>query len=159
MQIRLAEKKDVCNVIRLIEKRIAWMDEIGVYHWNKTNYLTVYPKEYFEALTDKKYMYVAENDGVIVGAIVLYPEDERWETFAHTYYIHHLVADKAVRGVGEALLSFSESKAKAEGMSVLRLDSPKGNERLSAFYEAHGYKAVGECVDGLYTGILREKIL
>lgn len=159
MQIRLAEKKDVADVIRLIEKRIAWMDEIGVYHWNKTNYLTVYPKEYFEELTYKKYMYVAEKDGSVVGAIVLYPEDARWETAAHTYYIHHLVADRAVRGVGEALLSFSEEKARAESMAVLRLDSPKGNNRLSAFYEAHGYKAVGKCVDGLYTGILREKSL
>ena len=159
MKIRLAEKKDVADVIRMIAERMAWMDEINVYHWNKTNYLEVYPQSYFEALTDKKYMYVAETDGAVIGAIVLYPEDERWPTPAHTYYIHHLVADKTQRGTGEALLAFSENKAMDEGMNVLRLDSPKGNHRLSAFYESHGYQAVGECVDGLYTGILREKKL
>ena len=45
------------------------------------------------------------------------------------------------------------------GKEVLRLDSQKVNDDLSRYYEALGYPAVGECIDGAYVGIKREKTL
>ena len=37
--------------------------------------------------------------------------------------------------------------------------SQKVNDDLSRYYEALGYPAVGECIDGAYVGIKREKPL
>ena len=62
-------------------------------------------------------------------------------------------------GLGQEILTFAETYARNAGKEVLRLDSQKVNDDLSRYYEALGYPAVGECVDGAYVGIKREKPL
>lgn len=46
-EMRQAVLEDVPTILALLQKRIDWMDEKGLYQWNKTAYLTVYPAEYF----------------------------------------------------------------------------------------------------------------
>ena len=46
-----------------------------------------------------------------------------------------------------------------KGKTRFRLDSADDNAFLADYYTALGYKPVGICTDGLYTGILREKVL
>ena len=46
-EMRRAVLGDVPTILALLQKRIDWMDEKGLYQWNKTAYLTVYPAEYF----------------------------------------------------------------------------------------------------------------
>ena len=47
--IRKATLFDIDSIIKVIQDRIDWMDEVGIEQWNKTSYLEVYPREYFEA--------------------------------------------------------------------------------------------------------------
>ena len=42
-EMRRAVLGDVPTILALLQKRIDWMDEKGLYQWNKTAYLTVYP--------------------------------------------------------------------------------------------------------------------
>ena len=46
-EMRRAVLGDVPTILALLQKRIDWMDEKGLYQWNKTAYLTVYPAPYF----------------------------------------------------------------------------------------------------------------
>lgn len=157
MIFRAAKESDVDAIMYLIRKRIAWMDEKGLYQWNRPQYLETYPRAYF--LANIRYFILAVEHGRTVGAMALYETDDRWEADETAYYIHHLVSDPGIPGIGSALLRYAEQYAAENHIFCLRLDSAKGNPGLGAYYEAHGYQPSGECVDGPYTGVKREKRL
>lgn len=157
MRIRMAEINDIDNIIALIQKRIDWMDEKGLNQWNKTNYLEVYPKEYFRKGIENGSFFVAEEDGEIIGTMALYRKDYRWEDGLDSVYVHHLTAEPQRKGIGRKLIEFAEEYAKNIPVDMIRLDSAVDNQKLADYYEPMGYMPVGECVDGLYIGILREK--
>ncbi len=159
MEIRSAEIGDIDNIIALIQKRIDWMDEKNLNQWNKTNYLDVYPKKYFMEGINNKCFFVAEEDGKVIGTMALYRHDPRWEDGLDSVYVHHLTAEPGKAGVGRSLIKFAEEYAKNIPVDMIRLDSAVGNQKLTDYYEAMGYMPAGECVDGLYAGILREKKL
>lgn len=122
-------------------------------------------------------------DGRIVAVGLLLEEDERWpdsssadapdsdgmpgkdETgrgvpAADAYYLHHFAtAVGAPKGVGGTFLEELERYAAEQGKAWFRLDSADDNETLEAYYTSRGYEPAGTCVDGLYTGILRQKKL
>lgn len=45
---RYATKSDITSIFKLYENRIKWMDKKGLKQWNTTNYLKVYPLDYFQ---------------------------------------------------------------------------------------------------------------
>ena len=112
-------------------------------------------------------------DGCIVAVGLLLEEDERWtdgmpgtdETgrkvpAADAYYLHHFAtAVGAPKGVGGTFLEELERYAAEQGKTWFRLDSADDNETLETYYTSRGYEPAGTCVDGLYTGILRQKKL
>ena len=72
MEIRLAQKDDIEKIRNLIAKRIEWMNEVGIKHWNEFDYLNIYSYEYFESMIENEFFYVAEDDlKNVVGAIGL----------------------------------------------------------------------------------------
>ena len=119
-----AREEDVPAIMALLQQRIDWMDEKGLYQWNKTGYLTCYPPAHFQRMIREEQTFVAWTDGL-----------------------------------GKEMLAYAEDFARERGKPFLRLDSQKVNDTLSRYYEALGYLPAGECVDGAYVGILREKSL
>ena len=105
-----AREEDVPAIMALLQQRIDWMDEKGLYQWNKTGYLTCYPPAHFQRLIREDLVFVAWADGVLTGVMALLSRDLRWPNGddGKAYYVHH---------------------------------------------------PAGECVDGAYVGILREKSL
>ena len=168
-------------MFRLIMGRVAWMDEVGIRQWNVTKYDECYPPEYYAAhaeagrifcLADEDETTKAEPRLIAVG--LLLEEDERWpdgiartdeetgETLpaASAYYLHHFAtAVGAPKGIGGVFLRAAEEYGAAQGKTWFRLDSADDNETLEAYYTSRGYEPAGMCVDGLYTGILRQKKL
>lgn len=158
-EMRRAVLGDVPAILALLQKRIDWMDEKGLYQWNKTAYLTVYPASYFAERIGENSVFLAMEGETAVGVMALFDIDPRWEADKDAYYVHHLATDPAYPGLGKEMLTFAETYARNAGKEVLRLDSQKVNDTLSQYYEALGYPAVGECIDGAYVGIKREKPL
>lgn len=154
-----AREADVPAIMDLLQRRIHWMDEKGLYQWNKTGYLTCYPPAHFLGLIRKETVLAAREEGRLTGIMALLSRDPRWPNGddGKAYYVHHLATDPACPGLGKAMLSYAESYARRRGKPFLRLDSQKVNTVLSRYYEALGYFPAGECVDGAYVGILREK--
>lgn len=204
---------EIPELIRLIEERIAWMDENGLHQWNETHYLERFPVGYFESEQQQGHVYGLFDavSGALVCAGVMPESDFRWDEYdaeqagkfeaklsdcdtaraesqagkraeydvgcaevhvenraelqeanadaKKAVYLHNLASSVTCRGAGSIFLEEAEKEAKRLGYNVFRLDSAVGNSNLTAYYESRGYLPKGECIHGLYHGILREKDL
>ena len=160
---RQACMEEVPAVFELIMGRVRWMDEKGIRQWNVTNYADCYPLTYYEAARQRGDLFVMAAAGEIIACAVLKQEDDRWpqamQAAEPAFYLHHFATRVGERGVGRVFLQRAEDYAVQQGKTRMRLDSADDNPVLTAYYTALGYVPVGTCVDGLYTGILREKVL
>ena len=158
----LARPEEIADIFSLYEKRIAWMDEVGIRQWNVNGYLEAYPISYYEKRQREGLLYVLKKDGRAVGAAVLLRHDDRWldRDDGLAWYVHNLVTDPAEKGAGSVLLTLAEDKARANGMRFMRLDCPASSAHLNAFYGSKGYELAGTCEDGpVYRGNRREKAI
>ena len=89
-EMRQAVLEDVPTILALLQKRIDWMDEKGLYQWNKTAYLTVYPAEYFAERIGENSVFLAMDGDKAIGVIALFDVDPRWDNDKDAYYVHHL---------------------------------------------------------------------
>ena len=106
------------------------------------------------------FVLVEKNTEDIVALGALKGTDPRWvEPKGKAFYLHHLASSPKRAGAGSIFLSLAERYAKESGIEYFRLDSALGNEKLEEYYTSRGYIAVGECIDGKYIGVLREKKL
>ena len=159
--LRLAKSSDVDAIFLLYKKRVRWMDEKGIQQWNVTSYLDAYPLEYYIRQQSLGNLYVFAENNIIMGAVVLLQEDERWKENAKlpAFYVHNLVTDIRAKNAGRNILSKAEAIARQEGKLFVRLDCAADNAFLNGFYNSLGYEVVGTCQDGAYIGNLREKAL
>ena len=161
---REAEKAEVPAVFDLIMGRVRWMDTVGIRQWNVTDYAGCYPLHHYEAARQRGDLFVMVDEaGLIVACAVLRQDDERWpealQAAEPAFYLHHFATRAGVKGVGPIFLRKAEEYAASQGKTRLRLDTADDNAFLAYYYTAFGYVPVGTCVDGLYSGILREKVL
>ncbi len=157
MTVTVATANHLPAILDLIQKRIEWMDEKGLYQWNKTDYMGVYPPEYFLKLIQKKEVFIACEGEKAVGVMALFSEDPRWEKAGSAFYVHHLATALEQPGVGKEMLAFAEDYALEQNKDYLRLDCQQVNLPLNRYYEALGYVHCGMCIDGEYVGNLMEK--
>ncbi len=157
MTITLANAKHLPAILDIIKQRINWMDEKGLYQWNKTDYMGVYPPEYFLDLIQKEEVFVAQEGEKVLGVMALFPEDPRWGKNGTAFYVHHLATACGVSGLGKEMLRFAETYALEQKKDYLRLDCQQVNLPLNRYYEALGYVHCGVCIDGEYVGNLMEK--
>lgn len=161
-KFRKAETREIDEIYHLIEKRIKWMDKNNINQWNKTNYLDSYPRDYFKSKIEAGQLFVMYNElsGKVVGAVVLLEEDKRWyKDGSKNYYIHNLVSDTYVPGIGTKILNLCEQMALDNSVDAIRLDCEASNIKLNAFYEGLGYCYVDDVQEGSYVGHKREKKL
>lgn len=157
-----AAPEDAAAVCDLIRARIRWLDEKGLHGWNDHDYLSIYPQSYFAHQAELGHLYVLRLPaGALAASIVLLDQDENWAGFPApaAYYLHNLVSAPDHPGSGLQLLRAVEQLARGHSKTCLRLDNQAGNAALTELYESEGYLPVGTCHQGLYLGILREKIL
>ena len=147
--LRSARPEEVDEVFSLYEKRVRWMDEKGIRQWNDTDYLNAYPADYYREMRAKDCLYVLTDvaTGKITGAAVLLSEDERWAECENepAFYVHNLAA--------------AEALGQAHGKRYMRLDCAVDSAFLNGYYESLGYRAAGQCEDGPYVGVKRQKEL
>ncbi len=163
---RPIKESEVPVMFEIIESRVKWMDVVGIKQWNVTNYTEVYPLEYFHYHRKKGETFVLEekSSGEIVACAVLKAEDDRWENVEDyktkkALYLHNFAVRLDKKGTGSIFLRMAEEYAVRRGVECFRLDSADDNKKLEEYYSSRGYAPRGECIDGLYKGILREKKL
>ena len=158
---RQARPEEIEEIFSLYKKRIRWMDENGVRQWNATDYLAIYPAEYYRGRQAQGNLYALEEDGAIAAAAVLLESDARWpdREDSAAYYVHNLVTDSAVRGAGRRMLAETEALAARQGKRFVRLDCAVSNAFLNEYYGSMDYELAGRCREGGYEGNRREKKL
>lgn len=154
-----AVEADLAAVFALIDQRIRWMDEEGIVQWNTYDYWTVFPQSHYRAAMEEGRLFVLKEGGRVVASVTLTTDDAHWPDRASALYIHHLVSAVDAHGAGEAMLDFCTQKALSEGRMFLRLDCAHHNRQLNDYYEAHGFRLVGDDPGPAYTANLREKTL
>ena len=161
-ELRLARQDALEEIFALYAACVRWMNEVSIHQWNDTDYLSAYPPDDYADMQRRGLLFVLEGEnGALLGAVVLLPEDERWNgrPSRRAGDVHNLVTAIGASGAGKAILREAEKLAKPHGMEVMRLDCADDNTRLNAWYESQGYFPCGTCIDGPYNGILREKLL
>lgn len=158
---RKATLSEVKHIFKLIQRRMNWMDKVGIKQWNVTEYDKIYPIEYYIKEQSKGTLFVLEEKKTnnIVAAAVLLEEDDRWNDGASSFYLHNFVTDIDAKGAGKIFLAKAEGYASTKGKKYFRLDSAEDNKNLEEYYTLQGFVAVGRCIDGQYIGILRQKEL
>lgn len=160
-RFREAEKQEVAAIFALIMDRVAWMDQVGIRQWNTTRYDQRYPLDYYEQRRLQGELFVLEDavTGKLLCVGALFHEDDRWPDPGSAYYLHHFASAVDAKGAGSIFLQQAEDYTASQGKDYLRLDSAVGNQALAQYYTSRGYEEAGQCVDGLYSGILRQKKL
>ena len=156
-----ASPEDAKLFFEIIKKRIAWMDRVGIRHWNTLNYAEVYPLEHYLEHVNAGRLWVLCENGCVLGGAVLYEEDDFWadNPCDTAFYIHRFATDTDAKGIGREILKRIYETAKEKGKTHLRLDCSVDNENLNAYYESAGYMPNGTCSDGPYSGIRRELMI
>lgn len=158
----LGKISELPQVYEIIDQRIRWMNEVGIRQWNVTDYWECYPKEYYKKNVCEGRLYVLkrETDSRVVAAAVIYEKDARWGADdAPAYYVHHLATALGEKGAGTVMLDALFWLAGEHEKKYLRLDCAIDSEKLNEYYEQQGFIFAGTCVDGKYTGNLREKLV
>ena len=173
MMFRKATKQDLPAVAQIYDEihteeekgttQIGWIR--GVYPTRKTA----------EASLDRGDLFVAEDEGVIVGTAIINRqqvdvyEGADWEYPAkdsEVMVLHTLVISPRVlrRGYGKAFVAFYEGYAREHGCPYLRMDTNARNLRARALYRKLGYKEIGivPCVfngiEGVQLVLLEKKL-
>ena len=152
-------KSEIPQVFSMILQRIEWMSQKGIRQWNVTNYTNAYPLSYYEAECESGRLFVLADTATeqIVCAAVLKEQDDRWPDDSPALYLHNFVSSPDARGTGTVFLRYAEAYARQLQKQYFRLDSARDNQALAAYYKTYGFEDAGDCEDGLYKGILRQK--
>ncbi len=158
---RKIRAEEAPQMFSMILQRMRWMDQNGIRQWNVTEYDRAYPLEYYmeEQRRGRIFALTDATADRIVCAAILKEEDERWSDGVPALYIHNFVSKIDASGVGAYFLECAAEYAAQLGKEYLRLDSAVDNPALAHYYERHGFLPAGECSDGPYHGILRQREL
>ena len=157
---RKIRRDEIPQMFSLILRRIEWMDANGIKQWNVTNYTEVYPIEYYYKKYEEGVIFaLIEENGTLVCAAILQEKDKRWKDNSPAIYLHNFVSQLGRKGVGTIFLNHAADYALHQKKKYFRLDSATDNYSLAQYYESQGFLPVGECQDGLYRGVLRQKLL
>ncbi|NWG23642.1 MAG: GNAT family N-acetyltransferase [Pseudorhodoplanes sp.] len=90
-------------------------------------------------------LYIAEQDGVVVGTFALLIMDNLGHRGAPSAIIEDVVVapDRQGSGIGQAMMRFALDRCRAKGCYKAMLSSNARRERAHAFYEALGFERHG----------------
>ncbi|KOU94189.1 GCN5 family acetyltransferase [Streptomyces sp. XY593] len=148
-------------MLDMLDSAVAWMNARGnTEQWGTVPY-SRRPggTERVQRYTTENTPYVAELDGVPVGALVLdsgpSPQLPIAPAGEPERYVRLLVSDRrhAGRGIGATLLAHAAEETRRAGVALLRVDCwAGGGGELVAFYERSGFTPTDRFLSGDWPG-------
>jgi len=148
MIIKLAEIKNLNNIMDMYSSCVQGMINLGIDQWDET-----YPnKEIIKKDINEKCFYVGLiKNNIIAGMRVDHEQDPsylsiKWKDQSNKYMVvHRLGAHQKYwdKGVGKQMMMFAEEHASKKGCNSMRLDTYSNNPKAMNFYEKIGYKKLG----------------
>ncbi|MCM4164049.1 MULTISPECIES: GNAT family N-acetyltransferase [unclassified Arenibacter] len=147
--IRLAKISEIPEILSITRACAKSMIDQGIFQWNEH-----YPsEEAFRKDIGRKELYVLEENDQLIGTIVLSTlMDEEYFPISwsmpnnNNMYIHRLAIhpQEQNKGYAKVLMDFAENHARKGRFVSVRLDTFSKNARNNKFYQARGYRAVGD---------------
>ncbi len=157
MQIRLATKNDLSQIINLINEVVPLMNKNGNFQWDEN-----YPNmEVFDNDIQQQQLWVADEDGIIAGIAAITTDQEPeyatigWDITETAIVTHRLAVSNLYRGKGiaRALLLKAEEIGMKRGINILRIDTNSNNEATQKLFPTVGYKFSGKIDLGFRPGL------
>ena len=148
MDIRLAEEKDLDQMMEIIRETVKEMHKNDNFQWDSE-----YPnREVFLNDIKNKSLYVVVEDDIVGGFAVFnfeYPDSYSalpWKSKNKDYVIHRLAVDVNQRknGIAKLLMEFGEKLALEENMVYIKTDTNSKNIKARKFFENMGYEYIGK---------------
>ncbi|MGP1991878.1 GNAT family N-acetyltransferase [Zobellia laminariae] len=147
--VRSAKLSEIPQILNITRACAAAMIKNGIYQWNED-----YPNtEAFQLDIERGELYVFEEDGQVIGTIVLstlmdeeYVSVEWLTPSDKNIYIHRVSVHPDLQGKGYAqkLMDFAEDYARKNAFASIRLDTFSQNKRNQKFYETRGFERLGD---------------
>lgn len=147
--IRRAKILEIPEILSITAACAAHMCEQEILQWNEH-----YPSaKIFEQDLRRNELFVAENEGQLIGTIVISSRIDpeyttvNWLTVtSNQLYIHRLAVHPHYQGMGYArrLMDFAEKMSRDKGCISIRLDTFSQNKRNQHFYEQRGYQRLDD---------------
>ena len=147
--IRLAKLSEIEEIIKITKACAVKMISDNIYQWNE-----YYPNsEVFLKDIKRDELYVLIIDEKVIGCITISTEKDaeynkiNWLTEdALQYYIHRLAIYSSFqhKGYAKTAMDFAEALGRKNHVVSIRLDTFSANKRNQRFYEARGYKRLGD---------------
>ena len=141
MEIRNAEKKDICRIIELLEqvREVHHKVRPDLFKGNGGKYDSIELESLIRDSRRPIFVAVDEDDRVVGYAMcmIIIHEDENVLNDLKTLYIDDLCVDEEYRGrhVGSALYDHTLSYARENGFYNVTLNAWNGNDKAIDFYE------------------------
>ncbi|MGW5400460.1 GNAT family N-acetyltransferase [Streptomyces sp. NPDC003952] len=162
IRIRPGGPADVPAVLAMLDGAVAWMNARGnTEQWGTVPYSQIPGGvERVQGYTTENSPFLAEVDGVPVGALVLDTgPSPKMPMIAPAgepeLYVRLLVTDRryAGRGIGSALLGRAVEETRRAGVELLRVDCwAGGTGELVAYYERNGFTRTAPFLSGTWPG-------
>lgn len=147
--IRKAKLSEIDKIITITRACASKMISEGIFQWNNA-----YPnKEAFRKDLQRDELYILLAEEGIIGCITISTKkDEEYNAIdwltedGLNFYIHRLAIHPNFQHQGKAkqLMDFAEIIATQHNARSIRLDTFSKNSRNQRFYEARGYKKLGD---------------
>lgn len=149
MHFRLAENKDIPEILDVYKKGVNSMRRAGIFQWDET-----YPS--LEIITNdvkngELHLCICEDRIAAAFALNCNVEEDyknaSWEKPDAKFIAMHRLCvspDFHRKGIGSACMKEIERFAKEKGYEAIWLDTFSGNHKALALYDKLGFKRVGE---------------
>ncbi|MER7661935.1 GNAT family N-acetyltransferase [Streptomyces sp. NPDC096193] len=169
IRIRPGSLADAPVILDMLDSAVVWMNDRGnTEQWGTTLY-SQKPGgvERVERYTTENTSYIAELDGLPVGALVLdsgpSPQMPIAPAEEPERYVRLLVSDRqhAGVGIGAALLAHAAEETRRAGVALLRVDCwAGGGGELVAFYERNGFTPTARFLSDAWPGqVLAQRVV
>lgn len=148
MNIRLANMKELPELVEILQQVIPLMHQEGNFQWDDK-----YPTPSILSTDIKeRHLFVALMDRKIVGFVVinaLFPpeyQDVNWTTSPNAYTFHRLMLHPLYhgKGIAETLLRYVERRGRLMGLRSIRVDTNEMNKAMVTLFRKFSYAFVGK---------------
>jgi ribosomal protein S18 acetylase RimI-like enzyme len=152
-------------VVDVLEDAARWLASIDRTAWPVGSFAALDSRERRQVVDALEFgeLYLATIGGEPAATVSLFEQDERFWPGAprDALYVHKLAVRRRFAGIGlgAAVLGWVEGRARARGKPYLRLDTDPDNPEILAYYRRHGYRRMGDAVDGdLHVALLERRL-
>lgn len=145
--IRLATKKDLSSIEKLVEEAKEIMEKFNNNQWDDKYPVT----EHFEEDIESETLYVLDVDNEIYGFIVIDQNQSEWYDELEwpvdrkgAYVIHRLAGSQSYKGAATELFQFAVDLTEDHGVHVILTDTFELNKPAQGLFEKFGFTKVGE---------------